>query len=160
MPGAGKSTVGEALSKRLGWTLVDTDHLIEKAEKTSLQTVVDSQGYLYLRQAEEKVLLGLDEVSSIIATGGSAVYSKKAMAHLQSDSIITYLHIDYETMLGRIGCAVQRGLAKPAEQSLEAMYQERLGLYQRYAELSLPSDKLSTVALCDQLIASMPHNSR
>ena len=153
MPCAGKSTVGALLAERLKWKLVDTDKLIEKAEGRDLQTIVDIRGYAYLRDVEERELLKMKGRSQVIATGGSAVYSKYAMRHLRATGNVIYLAIKEATMAQRLiqdGLA-NRGLAKPDEQSVHAMFAEREWLYQMCSELTIECDNKTPEAICDEI---------
>ena len=75
MAGCGKSTIGNAISKKFNFSFIDTDHLIENKFKMSLEDVKKKFGYEYVRSVEEEVILDLDSSTQIISTGGSAVYS-------------------------------------------------------------------------------------
>ena len=77
MPGSGKSTVGVLLAKLTSRGFIDTDVLIQTSQRRTLQEIVDTDGYMALRNIEEEVLLNLDCLDHVIATGGSAVYSHK-----------------------------------------------------------------------------------
>lgn len=83
MPGAGKSTVGVILAKWSQRQFVDTDLLIQTDQQRSLQEIVDSDGHQELRAIEERVILEMDVHGSVVATGGSVVYSPAAMQHLK-----------------------------------------------------------------------------
>jgi shikimate kinase len=135
MPGAGKSTVGAALAKLSGRTLVDTDKLIETQEKRSLQAIVDADGYLVLRAIEEKILLGIHCKNAVIATGGSAVYSDVAMAHLKQLGKVIYLQADLPTIESRISNLATRGIARRPDQSFSDVFQERAHLYDAHADM-------------------------
>ena len=81
MAGAGKSTIGRALAKRLGYTFIDVDHLIRENTGMPLQTLIDKEGDLAFIRFEEEAILRLGQVDrSIISPGGSVIYSEKAMA--------------------------------------------------------------------------------
>ncbi len=151
MPGAGKSSIGKALSEKLDAPFLDTDESIAERAGTSLQEIVDTQGYERLRALEEDVLLDLEVSDTIIATGGSAVYSEEAMKHLRRNGRIVYLRVPYELMQERIGDGAGRGLARPADQSLHHLYEEREPLYRRWAEWTLPVDSRSVAQLATQL---------
>jgi shikimate kinase len=77
MAGCGKSTLGRALSNKLGIACTDTDELIEKKFDQSLEDLKIDKGYKFVRLAEEGVILNLSNDIEIISTGGSAVYSEK-----------------------------------------------------------------------------------
>lgn len=137
MPGAGKSTVGVILAKLAALQFVDTDLLIQTSQKRTLQTIVDTDGYMALRQIEANVLLGLTVHDSVIATGGSAVYSDQAMAHLKSVGITVFLDLPLAVLESRIHNYRTRGLAKDPDQSFSDMFQERSALYEKYADITI-----------------------
>lgn len=91
MPGAGKSTIGVILAKQASLQFVDTDILIQSGQKRTLQDIVNNDGYEVLRQMEENALLRLDIRNCVIATGGSTVYSDRAMQQLKRDGIAVFL---------------------------------------------------------------------
>ncbi|MDY0385095.1 shikimate kinase [Trichlorobacter sp.] len=155
MPGAGKSTIGVLLAKQTALGFVDTDLLIQSAAGRSLQTIVDREGYLALRQLEEQVLLGLSVNKHVIATGGSAVYSERAMAHLKTNGLVIYLDVDLATLSARIDNLGTRGLAKRLDQTLADLLHERTALYQRYADLTIPCTDLSHEQVCERIIAAI-----
>ena len=82
MPGVGKSTVGVLLAKATGRSFVDTDVLIQVGQERTLPEILDAEGIAAFLRIEEDYLCCLDSRASVIATGGSAVYSPKAMAAL------------------------------------------------------------------------------
>jgi len=82
MPGAGKSTLGVLLAKRTARSFLDSDLLIQQAEGTSLQEIIEQRGIEVFRHIEERVVLEIDCSDAVIATGGSVVYSEIAMEHL------------------------------------------------------------------------------
>jgi len=140
LPGSGKSTIGVQLAKHLGFDFIDTDILIQSQCHQTLQTILDEQGYLKLREIEETVLLGIHSEHEVIATGGSAVYSDAAMRHLKQLGTIVYLKVSAETVLKRIGKAATRGIARAPDQSLEEVIEERLPLYEQYADISIVNE--------------------
>lgn len=155
MPGAGKSTVGVLLAKRLALGFIDTDLLIQEIEGKTLQDIVDGEGYEVLRDVEEKVLCALEARHAVIATGGSAVYSERAMAHLRQLGDLVYLQLPLAGILARVRNLETRGLARRPGQTLEDLFHERALLYERHAQVSLNCEGLSaeeTVdAICDAL---------
>ena len=159
MPGAGKSTLGVILAKLSARRFVDTDLLIQTSRNKTLQELVDSEGYLALRRAEEEVLLGLTISNAVIATGGSAVYSQRAMARLQQDGLLVFLDVPLEVLRQRVRDYTTRGLAKSAEQSFEAMFAERLALYRRYADLTIPYQNLPQEAICTEILDRISQTS-
>ncbi|RTZ94013.1 MAG: shikimate kinase, partial [Deltaproteobacteria bacterium] len=102
MPGAGKSTVGKFLARALAMKFIDTDTLIEERLGRSLQDIVNREGHLALREIEEETLLSFDPTRYVVATGGSAVYSRSAMEHLKVGGVTVFLDVDLETLESRI----------------------------------------------------------
>jgi len=151
MPGAGKSTIGVLLAKLTARDFVDTDVLIQLQEQSTLQAIVDSRGYLELREIEAGVLASLELHSTVIATGGSAVYSDSAMEHLRTLGPIVYLKVELDELQNRVNNEAQRGLARPEGQSFAEMYRERCRLYERYAEVTIDCDGLNP----DQIAAEI-----
>ena len=141
MAGCGKSTLGKAISNELGINFVDTDLLIEKKYKATLEEIKIENGYEFVRAAEEEVILSLNETAKIVSTGGSAVYSKKSMQHLKSFSYIIYIETALETIINRIDVGQERGLAVPDGLTIPEVYAEREPLYNQYADFILDGSK-------------------
>jgi shikimate kinase len=152
MPGAGKSTVGIILAKMTSRDFVDTDVLIQLSQKRTLQSIVDTDGYIALRQIEQNVLVGLSVQNSVIATGGSAVYSDSAMIHLKSNGRVIFIDADIRTLEARIRNFSTRGLAKRADQSFADLFQERSALYVRYADITIKNNGLTQEEVCERII--------
>lgn len=160
MPGSGKSTVGVLLAKQAAMNFVDTDLLIQSAEGRTLQEIVDQDGYDALRQIEERVLCQVDESGSVISTGGSAVYSEKAMAHLKRDGIVVFLNVSLVTVKRRIGDYSLRGISKRPDQTLEELFEERYALYSRYADITVDCDTLNQDQACESVVDQLPASVR
>jgi shikimate kinase len=155
MPGAGKSTIGVLLAKQTSKDFIDTDVLIQVAEGRLLQDIVDSQGYLVLRAIEERVLLGLSCCNCVVATGGSAVYSDAAMQHLKAGGMTVFLDVDIATLNSRVHDYETRGLAKRPDQSFAELFEERLVLYRKYADLTVNCIGLTQEEVCSKIITGM-----
>ncbi|WP_026939573.1 shikimate kinase [Hippea alviniae] len=146
LPSSGKSSVGVILAKIMAFEFIDTDILIQTKYKATLQEIVDREGYKRLREIEEEIVLGIDCSDCVIATGGSVVYSKKAMEYLRDISTVVYLKIGFDEMIRRLGDYSKRGLAKPKNQTLNELYEERVALYEKYAHFTVINDKSATDA--------------
>lgn len=155
MPGAGKSTIGVLLAKQLAMGFVDTDLLIQRAEGRSLQAIVDGDGYLALRRIEEEVLLGLRVQHAIIATGGSAVYSERAMTHLKQTGRVIFLDVELAELEARVHDFCTRGLAKRPDQGLDDLFRERFLLYSQYADITITCAGLNQEEVCARVMAHM-----
>ncbi|WP_296930203.1 shikimate kinase [uncultured Marinobacter sp.] len=159
MPGSGKSTVGVLLAKHLGLGFVDTDLLIQEETGRTLQAIVDHDGYEALRRIEEQVLLKLDVRHKVISTGGSAVYSARAMEHLKTNGTVVFLDIPLELVIERIGDHSMRGISRRPDQSLDDLFEERHRLYQRYADLTVEGQGKNQDEVCQAVVRKLPANS-
>ncbi len=133
MPGAGKSTVGVLLAKLAGLGFNDTDLEIQLQAGATLQEIVDSRGHLALRALEQDVLLQVPLEHSVIATGGSVVYSPAIMQRLRAAGPVVYLQVPLERLLERVAAAPPRGIACDSGQSFADVFNERTPLYEHYA---------------------------
>ena len=141
MAGCGKSTLGNAISERMGLSFQDTDHLVEEKFNMSLEDIKNKFGYEFVRSAEEEVILSLNDSTKIISTGGSAVYSEIAMNHLKSFSRIIYINTPLKTIIDRIDVGQERGLAVPDGVSVSDVYLERQPLYEKFLQFTLDGSK-------------------
>jgi shikimate kinase len=137
MPGAGKSTLGVILAKTLGRNFTDTDIVAQENTGRLLQEIIDEEGTGVFLKTEEKTILSLHCHNAVIATGGSVVFSEKAMDHLKKDGIVIYLDISFEEMVHRLNNITTRGIVLVAGQSLLDMYDQRVLLYEKYADITI-----------------------
>lgn len=155
MPGSGKSTVGVILAKLLSYDFLDTDVLIQSSQRRALQDIVDRDGHLALRKIEEDTLLSLDLQHHVIATGGSAVYSAAAMAHLAAIGTVVFLDVDLATLEGRVDNLATRGLVRRPGQSLADLYAEREALYKQAADITINCTGMTQEAVCSAIVARL-----
>lgn len=142
MPGVGKSTIGVMLAKILARDFVDTDVVIQSKENRSLQQIMSEEGRDRFCDIEERHVLDLHCTGSVIATGGSVVYSNAAMEHLAREGVIVHMDAPFELVQKRVQNVGERGVAIMPGQTLESLYAERQPLYRRWADLTVPtSDK-------------------
>ena len=152
MPASGKSTIGELLATSLKKDFVDTDRLIEQRQQTTLQNIVDAQGYAALREIEEHSLLNTIYPNHVIATGGSAVYSPKAMSHLKHFGLIVFLDVELPELENRLHNFNSRGLARRPDQTLADLFAERRPLYQEYADIIIKCADKTQEQIIDEII--------
>ena len=137
MPGAGKSTLGVLLAKAMGKLFVDTDIIIQQKTKRLLQDIIDNDGTDAFLKLEEEILMSVNEENTVIATGGSAVYSEKAMEHFAKSGKIIYLHVDFAEIEKRVTNITTRGIVLKNGKSLADAYEERKPLYDKYADVTI-----------------------
>lgn len=143
MPGAGKSTVGVLLAKSLGMAFEDTDLLIQQQDGRRLQSIIAEDGVQRFLEIEANVVEALQLKNTVIATGGSVVYSDRAMHHLKEDGLVIYLRLEYKELEKRITNMATRGIAIGSHQTLYSLYCERIPLYEKYADIIVDSSTSS-----------------
>lgn len=136
MPGAGKSTLGVILARAQRMSFVDTDLLVQERAGRLLQEILDEEGPETFRQIEEDVILSLACSNTVIATGGSVVYSNRAMRHLKAGGTVVYLRIPFGEMERRLSNITTRGVVLLQGETLREMYDERVPLYEQYADIT------------------------
>lgn len=137
MPTSGKSTVGIILAKALGYEFTDIDLLIQKKAGKKLSAIMEENGVDGFLSLEEEITCGLSCSHTVIAPGGSVVYGRKAMEHLKSLGRVIYLQMDLDMLTERLHDARNRGVALREGQTLEELYNERVPLYEQYADITV-----------------------
>jgi shikimate kinase len=155
MPGAGKSTIGVLLAKELGLSFVDSDLIIQVRHDTTLQDLLDRHGHLQLRQYEEEVLLDIPLAHSLIATGGSAVYSVASMQRLRDAGPGVFVDVPLPTLLERVDNEANRGIARAPGQDFISVFEERIPLYRRHADITFAANELSAREVCRLLCTQL-----
>ncbi|MDR3319776.1 MAG: shikimate kinase [Desulfovibrio sp.] len=135
MAGAGKSTVGKEIARRIDWAYMDTDHLLEAAYGAPLKFVANSFDKKTFIQAEGEMICSIRASRVVIATGGSVVYHDIAMRHLADLGVLVYLDVPFPVVERRIAAKSDRGLAIAPGQSLLDLFSERYPLYKTWAAL-------------------------
>lgn len=141
MPSSGKSTIGVLLAKRLGYSFVDVDIVIQEQEGRLLKEIIAKEGMEGFLRIEEQINAGLQVKRAIIAPGGSVIYGRRAMKHLREISEVVYLKMSYQEMKRRIGNVTDRGVALKPGFTLFDLYQERIPLYEEYADMVVDEEE-------------------
>lgn len=155
MPAVGKSTIGVVVAKILAMNFVDTDLIIQQAQKKCLKEIIDDDGLAGFLEAESSAIRSLQCYDSIIATGGSAVYSAGGMAHLKAISTIIYLKADFGVINKRLGNIKNRGVVVRNGQSLYDLYEERCPLYEKYADIIIDEDNKTLEEVAQEIVAKI-----
>ncbi len=137
MPGSGKSTIGVILAKRLGYDFVDTDNLISDREKTTLQDIIDKNGVSEFLKIEGIVGEELNIDNTVIATGGSMVFSDSAMKNLLKDSKCVFIDVPLPEIKRRVKNIDTRGIAMEKDDTLDTLYEKRMPKYREYADITV-----------------------
>jgi len=138
MPGVGKSVIGKELAKRLNYKFLDIDKIIEKKTKLNLQQIIDKFGDDKFLEIEEKTILELGKFDNcIISPGGSIIYSAEAMKFLKKNSVVVFLDFSLKSIKNRISNLPTRGIVGLKKKGLEALFNERMTLYKKYADITV-----------------------
>lgn len=137
MPGVGKSTVGVLLAKALGRYFLDTDVFIQAVLGRSLQEIIDAEGLAAFCKIEEDYATCIDLTNAVIATGGSVVYSEKAMRSLAERGVIVHLDLPVERIEQRLANLPTRGVVMEKGQTIRSLYDQRQPLYRQYAQIAI-----------------------
>ena len=140
MPGSGKSTVGVVLAKLLGLHFCDTDLVLQQHCGKKLQEIIRTEGDAAFFRHEEEVLAALDVQNTVIATGGSAVYSDRAMQHLKAGGTCVYLKVAADEIERRLANFSDRGVVIADGMTLADLYAERKPLYEKYADITVSAE--------------------
>ena len=149
MPGCGKSTVGVVLAKAMGYRFLDSDLLIQETDGRLLSEIIDDEGLDGFNKIENEINSSIKTDRTVIATGGSVIYGKEAMEHLRSIGVVVYIRLPFDLIRKRLGNLHKRGVSIRKDQTLRGLYEERTPLYEKYADLTVDSEKrnISDLAL-------------
>lgn len=151
MPASGKSTVGVLLAKRLGYSFVDVDIVIQEQEGRLLKEIIAEEGQEGFLHVENRVNAELSVHNSVIAPGGSVIYGKEAMEHLKKISTVVYLKLSYEAVEERLGNLTDRGVVLKDGMTLKDLYEERIPYYEQYADITVDETGIDAGGIVDAL---------
>ncbi|HPD00618.1 MAG TPA: shikimate kinase [Acetivibrio sp.] len=152
MPGAGKSTIGVLLAKALKKPFIDTDLLIQQKYNMFLQDIIDKYGIKRFLSVEEEIAVSMDIRNHVIATGGSIIYSDAALKHLKKEGFVVYIKLRLDEIEKRISNISSRGIAKEKDKTLMDLYNERVPLYEKYADITVNCSDMDIEASVAEII--------
>ena len=138
MSGVGKSRIGKLLAEKLCYSFMDIDKVMEQECSKRVQEIINSLGETKFLEAEEKTVLSIgNQHNTIFAPGGSVIYSDKAMKHLKSIGKIVFLNAPLEEIRRRTPDFSARGIVGLKGKTVEDLFEERLPLYRKYADITI-----------------------
>ena len=152
MPGVGKSTAGVVLAKVLGYEFIDADLIIQQQEGKLLREIIAEVGTDGFIEVENRVNSQIEVEKSVIATGGSVVYGKEAMQHLREIGTVVYLKVSYDILEKRLHDIKGRGVVLKDGQDLRGLYEERVPLYEKYADITVCEDNLNVEQTIEKIM--------
>lgn len=151
MPGAGKSTVGVVLAKVVGYKFVDSDLVIQEQTGKLLHELITEHGLDGFLEIENQTNASLELTNAVIATGGSVIYGEEAMKHLKEIGLVVYLKLSLESIAERLGDLQQRGVALKDGFGLKELYEERVPLYEKYADVVMDCEEKPIRQIMDEI---------
>ena len=155
MPGVGKSTIGVILAKILGYQFIDADLVIQQQHGMLLKEIIAQRGVDGFIQVENDVNKSLNPNGAVIATGGSVVYGTEAMEHLKEIATVIYLELELPALRRRLGNLKHRGVVLRDGQTLRDLYNERVPLYEKYADITVNEHKSTIEKTVDKIIKKL-----
>lgn len=135
MPAVGKSTVGVVAAKRLGYNFIDADIVIQEKEGKLLKEIIAEKGSDGFLEIEDRINAEIVAENAVISPGGSVVYCENAMRHYKEIGKIVYLQVSFDTINKRLKNAKNRGVVLRDGQTLRDLYEERVLLFEKYADI-------------------------
>ena len=155
MPAVGKSTVGVIVAKQLGYGFIDTDLLIQEAEGKLLRDIIRERGIDGFLEVEDRVNVSVVAEKTVISPGGSVIYCENAMKHYKEIGKEVYLQASFETINKRLSNARNRGVVLRKGQTLRDLYDERVRLFEKYADITICEDGHTLEDTVDSVLASV-----
>lgn len=153
MPGAGKSTVGPLLAKRLDYKFEDTDQIVQRFDGRALRDIVLQDGYEAFMRIQDDALISRLSDCCVIATGGSVIKSPALMDYLKKLGRVIYLKVDVNTLEERLEPG--RRLARADGQTYRQVFEEREPLYRKYADKIIRCDGKDPLEIADEIIMNL-----
>ncbi len=159
LPGAGKTTIGKLLARRLGLAFVDSDHVIEERLGCPIRAFWEQQGEAAFRDVEETTLRELTgrPEGLVLATGGGSVLRPANRERLRASCHVVYLRSAPEQVLQRVRHNRNRPLLQvddPLER-LRALHAQRDPLYRETAHLTVDCERPSVQALVNVIVLQL-----
>ena len=157
MPGVGKSTLGVVLAKVMEYQFLDTDLLIQKEEKRRLSRIIQEEGIDGFKAIENRVNASVEAENTVISTGGRVVYCDEAMQHLKSIGKVVYLKLSLKALSKRLGNLKGRGVVLKEGQTLKNLYEERIPLYEKYADIVIDEEGKDLESCLQAVLEALKH---
>jgi len=153
-PGAGKSSIGKNLAKKLEQPFCDTDQLIEEQTGKSIAEIFIDSGEAQFREIERAVVLQvLQDRTGVIALGGGSVLDEDVQAKLQRMSGVVFLDVSISNAAPRVGFNRDRPLlvGNPRQQWI-ALMEKRRPIYEKLAKITISTDNKKVNEVVSELI--------
>ncbi len=143
--GAGKTTIGRLLARKLGREFIDIDHYIEEQAGVDIPWIFNKEGEQGFRDRESKAVSELTQLQGLVLATGGGVVMREVNRHLLAQrGLVIYLNADVSVQLQRTAKSKNRPLLKTENprQVLQDLYDIRNPLYQQIADIEVVSGRL------------------
>ncbi len=151
MPGSGKSTLGVVLAKKMGYSFIDSDIVIQDTYGCTLEELIDKHGDAGFIKIENDINCSISPEHTIIATGGSAVYGKEAMEHFKEIGTVIYLKVSEKELESRLGSLKERGVVSNGKTTIEEIFEDRKRLYEKYADIVITQEGMDIRTIVEDM---------
>jgi shikimate kinase len=156
---SGKTAVGKLLADILEWDFLDTDLLIEQAEGSSIEAMVDKKGWDHFREVEREVVKRISEKDNlIIATGGGVVMNDENVKNLRDNGVVVWLKADVNILKERMDSDKESGRVRPSLTGddpvveIKKVLDIRIPFYQEAGDFEVDTGKLNIQQVADLII--------
>ena len=159
--GSGKSSVGRALARRLGYRFVDSDREIEARCGVDIPTIFEYEGEGGFREREARMIDELTALpETVLATGGGAVLREGNRALLASRGHVVLLSVDIREQLRRVAFDRNRPLLQTddPEARLRALMEERAPIYRALADVEISTDSRRMYHVVSRILRHLKDN--
>ncbi len=157
--GAGKTTVGRSLSRRLQRQLLDTDAMIEARAGMSVSRIFETEGEASFRRTESEVLSGLAQRRSpvIVSTGGGMPLREENRRMLRQMGHVVYLRVKPETVCARLASDTSRPLLQGGDrkEKIRALLAERGPVYEAAAHIAVDTDRKRPDQIAEEILKAL-----
>lgn len=156
---SGKTTIGQALAEKKGYSFIDTDKWISNKMNAPISEIFDKKGEDYFRQLETKTIKKLSKSldNTIISTGGGLSIKKENVPYLKNMGTVVFLKVSKETVISRLGKNKERPLlaSENPEEKIETLLKERNPIYEQVADVIIDTNNKSVKELVDEVIKTL-----
>ena len=154
--GSGKTSVGERLAKKMDYTFIDTDTLIEQNQKDTISHIFELRGEEYFRELETKLIQELSATmqEAVLSTGGGMPLRELNRELLRNLGYVVYLRASTQSTVNRLMKDETRPLlqGENLEERVDRLQKERAPFYTQTAHITIDTDHLTPEEITERVL--------